>query len=324
MTQIVNLDDKARKIREAINQLGWDIEISSLIERVKQIDAGLVQEDEFFYILNWSNKCSLIHRLDQFQPPAQTPIKEFIIPDFHVVFNIKGEKKPYYIEVKTTKDNHLNWTEKYYQGLLNYSEINKIPILIAWKWKTFDIWTLFELKHFKKLTSNYKMDIETAHIENLMSQLVGDYLVFPYENFGLHIKFKKLGIFEKKDNETIYNAVFDSIYCSGESGIKVKDIDKGILALLFSLTLEEKVEETDSHIIYSFIPSPNKSSFAQVIPTRLTQAFAETGVNWMHLIRDKNFPINYDSLLDSLKAGIEKKIIRNIIFYVPKSRLLIE
>jgi len=75
MTQLVNLDDKARKIREAVNQLGWDIEISSLIERVKQIDAGLVQEDEFFYILNWSNKCSLIHRLDQFQPPVQTPKK---------------------------------------------------------------------------------------------------------------------------------------------------------------------------------------------------------------------------------------------------------
>ena len=32
-----------------------------------------------------------------------------------------------------------------------------------------------------------------------------------------------------------------------------------------SLILEEKVEETDSYIIYNFIPSPNKSSLAQVI-----------------------------------------------------------
>lgn len=321
MTQQVNLDDKARKIREAISQLGWDIEISSLIERVKQIDAGLAQEDEFFYILNWSKKCSLIHRLDQFQAPTQAPKKEYTIPDFHVVFDVQGIKKPYYIEVKTSKDNHLNWTENYYQGLMNYSEINKIPILIAWKWKTFDMWTLFELKHFKKLTTNYKIDFETAHVESLMSQLVGDYVVFPYENFGLHIKFKKLDVIEQKDNETTYDAVIDSIYCSGDTGIEVKDIDKGILALLFSLILEEKVEETDSYITYSFIPSPNKSSFAQVIPIRLTQAFAKTDVNWMHLIRDKSFPISYDSLLDSLKAGIDKKIIRNIIFYVPKSKI---
>lgn len=89
----------------------------------------------------------------------------------------------------------------------------------------------------------------------------------------------------------------------------------------FSLILEEKVEETDSYIIYNFIPSPNKSSLAQVILTRLTQAFAKTDVNWMHLIRDKSFPISYDSLLDSLKAGIDKKIIRDIIFYVPKSKI---
>jgi Holliday junction resolvase len=320
MTTQGNLDDKARKIREAITQLGWDIEITALIERVKQFDSGLVHEDEFFYILNWSNKCSLIHKLDQFQPPPQTQKKEYIIPDLHVIFDVNGVKKPYYIEVKTSKDNHLNWTEKYYQGLQNYSEINQIPILIAWKWKTFDIWTLFELKHFKKSITNYKIDLETAHIENLMSKLVGDYMVFPYENFGFHIKFKKLRVVKKEDNETSFDVVIDSIYCSGDSGIETKEIDKGILALLFSLPLEEKVEETDSHLIYSFVPSPNKSSFAQVIPTRLTQAFAKTDVNWMQLIREKNFPISYDSLLDSLKAGIDKKVIRNIIFYVPRSK----
>jgi Holliday junction resolvase len=313
-----NIDDKARKIQEVINQLGWDTDINNIVERVRQLDNGLVQEDEFVYILNWSEKCSLIHKLDQFQVPS-TPKKEFTIPDLYVVFNIKGEKKSYNIEIKTSKDNYLSWTETYYQGLINYSESTKVPILIAWKWRNFDIWTLFELRHFKKSISNYKIDFETAHVENLMSKLAGDYLVVAYDNFGFHIKLKKEGVAEIKENETVYNTIIESAYFTGKEGAETKDIDKGIFALLFSLSLDEKVEETDSHIIYSFTPSNSISAFAQSIPTKLARAFSNEEVNWLKSIRNKEYPIEYNALFESLKKGIDKELVRNILFTKPKT-----
>jgi len=322
MTQQSNLDEKARKIQELINSLGWDADIHTLTQRVNQLNTGLVQEDEFFYILNWFGKCSLIHKLDQFQAPQQTSKKEFTIPDFHVIFNTKEGKKSYYIEVKTSKDNTLSWTENYYQGLLNYSASTNIPVLIAWKWKSFNIWTLFELKHFKKAVSNYKIDYETAHMENLMSMLAGDYLAIAYDEFSFHIKFRKEQIIEKKENETIYDMTIESFYFTGAGGVEIRDseIDKGMFALLFSLPLKENVQDTDTHIIYTFEPEHNKSSFAQAVPTRLTQAFSNSEVSWLQMLKSKNYPILYDELLESLKKAIDKKIIKYILFTVPQTK----
>lgn len=54
-----NFDDRARTVQGVANQLGWDSDIIKLIERIGQLDQGLIQEDEFIYIINWSGKCKL-------------------------------------------------------------------------------------------------------------------------------------------------------------------------------------------------------------------------------------------------------------------------
>jgi len=63
------IDNKARTIQKVANQLGWNEDVQKLIIRVNQLDKGLIQEDEFIYVINWSGKCNLIHKLDQFQLP---------------------------------------------------------------------------------------------------------------------------------------------------------------------------------------------------------------------------------------------------------------
>jgi len=312
-----DIDDKARKIREVANKLGWTSDISSLINRVKQMDNGLVQEDEFIYILNWSNKCSLIHKLDQFHIPPNAK-KKYSIPDLFVVFNHKGKELSFFIEIKTSKYNNLSWSEKYYQGLVNYSKATGVPILIAWKWRSFDIWTLFELNYFQKSVSNYKISFKKAHTENLMSKLAGDFFIVPYDDIGLHFKFKKNKIIETKENDFVWQTVFESIYLTGNEKKEITDINTGILSYLFSLSMEDTVTHTDTHVIYNFTPT-NKSAFAQSIPVRLAQAFSNSEVNWLKKIKNQEFSIKYDKLLDTLTKAIDKEVIRNIFHIIPRS-----
>lgn len=313
-----NLDDKARKIQEIGNLLGWNSDLETLVQRVKSLDAGLVKEDEFVYLLNWSNKCSLIQKVDQSLITDEVK-KQYTIPDLFVVFNKDGQEIPYFIEVKTSKDEKLSWTERYYQGLINYSKLTGHPVLIAWKWSSFDVWTLFELKHFEKSVSNYKIGFEKAHQESLMSKLAGDYFIVPYENFAINFKLKKEKLISKNGNEAEWEMQFESIYLTGEDGIETTDLDPGILSVLFSMSSEEKLTETDTHFIQSIYPHPNKSSFAQSIPIRLALAYEDGEVNWLEKIKSKKYPVQYDVLLRDLTSGIDKYIIRNILFFVPKS-----
>lgn len=313
-----NIDDKARKIQEIINELGWNADLPSLVERVKQMDNGLVQEDEFIYVLNWSEKCSLIHKLDQLHIPPNSK-SQFTIPDIFVVFKDNDKEYPYYIEIKTSKEGKLSWTEKYYQGLLNYSKITGIPILVAWKWRSLDIWTLFEIKHFKKNVKNYKISMEDAHMQNLMSKFAGDFLIVPYDEIALHFKFRKEKEVHKKENETTWETVCESIFMTGDNNKEITEIDPEIFAFFITLSLDEVVSETDTHIIYKYIPSLNKSTFAQSIPVRLAMIFSDVDVNWLTKIKKQEFSVNYTEFLASINNNIEKGLIRNTFIIQPKS-----
>ena len=314
-------DSKARKIQEVANNLGWDSDISKLVERVKQIDKGLVQEDEFIYILNWSNRCSLVHKLDQFFIPPQAK-KKYTIPDLLVIFDHNGKKTPFFIEIKTSKDNKLSWTENYYCGLENYARETGIPILIAWKWSNLDIWTLFELKHFKKDITNFKIGFEKAHFENLMSLLVGDYTIIPY-NIGFHFKFKKQKLIKEEQDQSLWEAIFESIYITGESEEEIETVNSELFLFLFSLALEEEVSvEKDEYIIQSYRVRTDEFICAQSIPVRLAKLLSvDDNVNWLSKLKGQQFYIDYDKLYVSLSQCIEKHVIRNIFHTIPHTKL---
>lgn len=318
MIQSNSINDQARTIQAVLNELGWDSDQHTLVERVKQLNNGLVQEEEFIYILNWLGKCSLIHKLDQMLivPSAK---RNFTIPDLFVVFNDNGVEKSYLIEIKTCKDNKLSWTNTYYQGLINYSRVTGIPILIAWKWRSFDIWTLFELKHFEKSVTNYKIDFSTAICQNLMSKLAGDYCIVPYAEIGVHFKFRKDKLIDKKGNKISWQAIVESIYYTGKDGIEIKDIDSDLFSFFFSLPMNESSVETDTHIISSFTLSSTEFIYAQSIPVWFAQASSGGDVNWLTKIKNQEYHITYDKLIATLNWGIEKEMIRNILYILPNS-----
>ena len=317
------IDNKARTIQEAANQLGWNEDVSKLIERVNQLDKGLVQEDEFIYIINWSGNCKLIHKLDQLQLPLDSK-NHYTIPDILVEVETEEGNKKFLIEIKTSKKNKLSWTEKYYDGLKNYSALLDIPILIAWKWNNFGIWSLFEINHFSKPFKNYKIDFEKTQQENLMSKLFGDCVIIPYENFGLVFSMKKIKkISEKKKAdgsiEIGWQTVMDEIYLTGKDNKKIEGFNKSVFAVLTSMRTKEETIETDTHLINRFVPHPNKIQFAQSVPTNLISTLSTSEINWLQHSKEHNYPIEYKEFMDGLNICFEEESIRNVLMTIPLS-----
>jgi len=310
-------DDQARAIQKLLNEMGWNTDPHLIRQRILELNNGLVQEDEFIYILNWMKNVELIHKLEQFQIPPSAK-KQFTIPDLFIVRNQEGERQAFYIEIKTSKKDSLKWTEKYYQGLKNYSIVTGIPILVAWKWKKFDIWTLFRLEDFEQTEpgGSYKIDLSTAHKRSLLSDFFRDYYMVLPDETALIIKHRKV---EKKTTEDgeFWETIIESIYWTDRNGNAVNMHNNGIMALFFCLQVEDTISEDDNYLYYKFTPSPNKSCFAQSIPILLTEAFAEHQVNWLEKIQNQEFPVSYNTLLADLTKACEDGTLDYIFFTKP-------
>lgn len=311
------IDDKARKVQEVLNGLGWTSDANQLIARIKQLNDGLVQEDEFAYLLCWSERCLLSHKLDQLYltPKAKD---NYTIPDLFVLIDNNGVPTPYLIEVKTSKEKKLSWTKRYYEGLINYSKLMGIPVLVAWKWKSFDTWTLFDLSHFELAVSNYKIDLQRAHQESLMSKLLGDYVIIPYHRTQMHFKFRKEKLLSVEGNRSNWHTIVESIYITGKDGNIVSDIN-GLFSFFAACETNEVVTETETHIIQSFVPTENQSVFAQSIPLRYIKMFNDGDVNWLDRIKREVFPIAYSKLDTAIKKSMKLGVVRNIYYLQARS-----
>jgi Holliday junction resolvase len=310
-------DDQARALQNIFNELGFDIDPELVQKRLLELHKGLVQEDEFIYILNWLKNVSLVHKLDQFHIPPDSKL-DFTIPDIFIIAKTEEGTKPLYIEIKTSKDHSLSWTEKYYNGFKNYSDITGIPLLIAWKWNRFETWTIFKLEDFKQkvLGGNYKIDLETAHKRNLISTLFEDYLIALPDNVALVIKHEKIKMHPIPEGEQ-WETVIQEVYWLDRHGNQADFKNNGIMALFFILPLEEIVEQDEHFIYYKWIPSPNKSLYAQSVPIRLAEVFSETPVNWLKKIRNQEFQVSYNGFLADLTQAIEEGTLQNIFFIKP-------
>lgn len=314
-------DDKARLISDLALKFGWDADLNSIVKRVNEINQGVVQEDELIFLLNWSGKCSICHKVDQAYITNSAKSK-FSIPDLFVELEVDGEKKKFYIEVKTSKKNKLSWTEKYYKGLVSYSESTGIPILIAWKWKKFNLWSIFPIEEFKKGPSNYKIDLNTSMTKSVFSNYFGDCLISLPDEIGFHMRFKKLELTSKDEEGVNWKCQFDKAYFTGRHNAEIESNNIGIIGILFCLPFEEKVSETDDYIIRSFIPEPNKSIFAQQIPIMLAKLMNQfksptIPVNWLSMIQEEKYPMKYQELMDYLKAGVDEKLVNHVLFTIP-------
>jgi len=193
--QKLDIDSSARLIHEAIQQLGWNTDSTSLVNRVKRLDLGLPAEDEFVFLLSWFGRCSLVHKLNQKQFP---PISKssFQVPDLFACFKTNAGPKPVLIEIKVSTRNKLSWKADYLRKLKEYSSLIGLPILIAWKFHR--VWSLVDIECFVEARTNFHLSLETAMKHNLMSFLAGDFVYIMKPNVGLHFILKKERLVEER------------------------------------------------------------------------------------------------------------------------------
>src|SRR6266498_2023257 len=191
-------DSRLRMMYEACEKVGitTSLTMEKAIERFKALERGLPAEDEFVTLINWLGKCELIHKLDQEQTPLSSR-DQYQVPDFFAVFNVNERKIPVLIEVKSTKNTNLKWSEKYFEKFKRYANLLNLPLLIAWKCtfneSDFAYWTLFDSSAFEKPYKSYKISLQIASRENLLGQLAGEFALAIEAGVGLHLNLKLIG-----------------------------------------------------------------------------------------------------------------------------------
>jgi Holliday junction resolvase len=149
--------------------------LEELARRMQEIRAGITPEMEFVAAANWLSRTVVIHRVDQTPQPKYRERDKFRIPDVVAIVRYNGHLLPVLIEVKTSKEGKLVWTEEYLQSLQRYATAVDMPLLVAWKYH--HVWALTDVRHFDKKSTAYHLDFNTAMKETLMGILLGDSFV---------------------------------------------------------------------------------------------------------------------------------------------------
>jgi hypothetical protein len=290
--------------------------------RLKQLQRGLEPEDEFALLLSWLGKCNLVHKLGQEQLPlSSTDI--YRVPDLLAVFDHNGRPVPALIEVKKTDPSDpmslQEGTLSLKPGYLEYAETVGLPMLIAWKHRTF--WALFEMRHAELADVNYKIGFSRAMQENLLGLLAGDFSYSVVPGTAIRMRIKKL---TKPDEKGGFEGRIEDTYFVNSVGSRIPDIPHLASLFFFWENDVEQVDEGDA-IVQSFvIPDIQHGEFASRTLGKLTHAFAalqETGVNWRAITHDtEHWAHERGQLRAVIEAGAKFGVITHIFRMVPQHR----
>lgn len=317
----------AHLVYEAIQRLGRDADAEQVADAVKRLELGLPAEDEFSVLLCWLGRCRLVHKLDQQQAPP--PSKEYYrIPDLLVVFDLDDHRIAALVEVKATERDSLSWRPDYYEALQRYGEQLGLPVLVAWKWKRAGLWTLFELRHFERAVTNYKLAFKTAATQNLMGLMAGDFLVAFKSGAGLHIKMRrveKLGgdLGENEVQAETLVRVEDAYFTNGE-GTRVELLGPGLWPLLLSAPLEEESLVDEGYITQRFVvPSEAAAEWAHRALPVLLEFFRgdqDRPLNWRSILLNQPLPIECSALRKGADEGMSEGFVRYVLKQEPIAR----
>lgn len=314
-----SLDARARLIHKVKSELGWDGDIPTFINRIQELDKGLPSEDEFIYLLNWSGKCRFFHKLDQSLLPPRMPKHEYVVPDLLIELDTDQGRQAFLVEIKTGEKQQLSWSEPYYAGLLRYSSLLRLPVLIAWKMGNFDIWTLFRLENFEQGPRNYKITFQKAHAENLMSMLLDDYIIVPESTFDFTMSFRKDRLIGRKRNTSTWQMTIDDLYFKGKGGERFSKIGHHLFSVFLSLSADTQTRETATHVVQTYTPAENEAIYAQSVLVRLVKGSEDHEINWIERIKSDRYPIAYEKLFVALEEGKEKGLIQSYFKFMPRS-----
>jgi Holliday junction resolvase len=278
--------DKARVLYEAAEQLGWS-DPKEIAKRARALERGLPAEDELSVVLFWLGRCRLVHKLEQFPyPPASQ--KEYRVPDLLAIFEGRQGPIPVLIEVKSQEDKVLSWRPDFIVGLEQYASTVGLPLLVAWKHRTF--WTLFETRHFSPATKNMNIAFEKAMRESLLGVLAGDFSFSFREGAAINLRMRKLG-----KTKTSFNVVIEDAYFTDPAGVRVKAKDTAGLMLLFICVEDDALlEETEDTFLQRFvIRSSQQLEFAHRALVKILATYRGSGESllWRQVLKQRKLPL---------------------------------
>ena len=317
-----NIDPLARLIYEAIQQEGWLVDPSELINRIKRLDFGLPAEDEFIFVLSWLGKCTVLHKLDQKQFPLESRA-HYQVPDLFASFITPTGHKLTLIEIKVNDDKKLSWKAEYIEKLKNYSSLLGIPLLIAWKYS--GMWILVDVDCFIKAKTNFHLSLETAFKNNLMGLLAGDFAYKMKPKVGLHFVMKKERMvtgddIDRDTREETGSAIIEKAFFTNSEGVVASKMPNGLWPLFLSAG-PESVDRVETDRIYqSFIIPENQGiSFAHAaLPVLINfTSKSDEKIHWRKQLEEHHFPVEIELFNEAAKEGIKEGYVQYVLHLQP-------
>ncbi len=314
-----DVDPTARIISEVIAQIGTQADPAAVRTRVERLQQGLPAEDEFSVLLTWLGRCSLVHKLDQLQSPPASE-SEYRVPDLIAFFKRPSGDLPVLIEVKTSIENSLSWRPDYYSSLVGYGQKLGLPLLLAWKLKSINFWTLVDLGSFEKAEKNYNLSMQRAFQENLLSELAGDFQYDFQPGVGLHLDMMKLK--ESPTDAAGSKEVLVEIkkaYFTDARASELTSLGPGLFWLFAGLDLDVVTEDRDSSLLHHFRVSEQTSSQAahRILPLVVAGLDAKAPLPWRQILDKGHYSLRGDDLLKEAIASIERHIVYHILHQRP-------
>lgn len=311
------VDRVARLIAEVVALVGWDVDPNAVAERVRRLHKGLPAEDEFSVICSWLGRCRIVHKLDQTVAP-KSAFEQICPPDLFAAFEVNGRVVSTLIEVKTCNDNVLSLRPDYLHRLRAYAGLAGHPLLFAWK-HPYGVWSLFDSSALRQADKNFNINFQEAMRQNLLSQLAGDFAFVLQPGAGVHLQFRKVRLLGEQSFEgTVkreWETMCDRVWFSGADGRELTDLPNDLSTLLMSWNLSDSTQETDTHIVQSFVSEEEHMEFAHTALVRLLDWSVPRSdeLIWRSILDRTQTVPGIDDFREIARRGISAGLVRLVL-----------
>jgi len=297
------------------------VEVDRLADRIKDIQRGLMPEDEFAATVCWLGNCAGIHRIDQTPMPVMEMPEKMRAPDFLAFPVFQGKVVPVLIEVKSHHGAELDWSESYLFSLKRFAAHVNLPLLLAWKCG--DLWTLVDLGHFEKNVTAFRLTLGRALAEDLLCLLFRNFPIQMNPDLQLRFDFRILDEVESRADGLMPEGNYHmqvagaGFYCDGK---EVKGYASEHFWLFLTTPEENEFERTgERECRQTFRPRPEHGfTLSNVLVAQLSTGNSDEALDW-HTILTKPFPSVGRQFSDSLQGAIDNGFVRYVLDVVPST-----
>jgi Holliday junction resolvase len=256
--------------------------------------------------------------------PAQFTELRLGVPDFIAFVELEGETRPFLIEVKSTEDDTLVWSDKYLSSLRSFVDLLQIPLLVAWKWRFG--WVLVDASAFEKKSTAYHLPATKALQENLMCALFGDVTYVLKEDFQM-VMDATIEDYEPRPEDKLIPPGTYTFKLEGLSfrvdKRKTSDLPDEFVWFFFSFPQTHVVNrKAGNEVQIVCVPESDTTvCLSDVLMAMLFWKYSpDEGLDWDRIIQEGYLPHGGPHLRSMLKNGIERGFIRCVLQQVPSTK----